>query len=93
MREEDKDQELVTYRVTLGEEEDYRATYSIRPLSRFQIFKLGLIGLLGLAMAAVFLFMTFIVGFILAIPLVLLGLFWYFRLVWLGRIRTKRDRF
>lgn len=93
MGEEEKDQELVTYQVTLGGEEDHRTTYSIRPLSRFQIFKLTLIGLLGLAMAAIFLFATFIIGFILAIPLVLLGLFWYFRLAWLGRTRYKRDRF
>ena len=93
MRKEDEDQELVTYRVTLGGSEEPRTTYSIRPLSRFQIFKLTLIGLLGLAMVAIFLFATFIVGLLLAIPLVLLGLFWYFRLVWLGRTRYKRDRF
>ena len=90
---EEEDQQLVTYRVTLGGEEDHRTIYSIPPLSRFQIFKLGLIGLLGLAMAAVFLFTTFIIGLIVTIPLMLLGFILYLRLIWMGRSRYKRDRF
>ena len=93
MWEEEKDQELVAYQVTLGGDEDHRATYSIRPLSRFQLFKLTLMGLLGLTIAAVFLFATFIIGLIVAIPLILLGFIFYLRLVWMGRSRYKRDRF
>lgn len=87
MAEEEENQDLMVHRVIPDESEDYRTTYSVQPLSRFQLFKMTLAGLVGLVLTAGFLFLVFIIGFIVTLPLVLAGFIWYLRLRWRGRFR------
>ncbi|HLG21877.1 MAG TPA: hypothetical protein VI382_03615 [Candidatus Manganitrophaceae bacterium] len=65
----------------------------LRPLGRFQLFKLGMIALFGLSIAIAFFLAAFFIGLILAIPLALVLILWRLRIAWRSGRGSRIDYF
>jgi hypothetical protein len=59
--------------------------------SKLQLLKWSLVGWLGLAVAMAFLFAAVIIGLLIALPLVVVGMFWLIVMVWRGKVRIRRE--
>jgi len=61
-----------------------------RSLSRLQLLKWSLAALLALSVGIAFFLAAFVIGLILAIPLIVMGLVWLASMAWRGKIRIRR---
>jgi hypothetical protein len=62
-----------------------------RPASRWQVLKWGLRALGGLSLLIAFLLAAFVIGLLLALPLIVLGIGWLVIMASRGTIRIRRD--
>ena len=61
--------------------------------TKMQIILWGIFGLLGLSVLTAILFISFVIGLFLAIPLIFLGMLWILSQILRGKIRIHRDSF
>jgi hypothetical protein len=62
-----------------------------RPVSRLQILKWGLRALAALSLLIAFLLAAFVIGLLLALPLIVLGIVWLIIMASRGKIRVRRE--
>ena len=79
------------YRITFGER-TWRGGPTLRPLSRLERLKFGLLALFALTIFLAVLISAFFVGLVLAIPLTLLWTIWLARISWRLRMRSRLHR-
>ncbi len=80
----DEEKEVISHPITIEVDPggDFRnpGDQFSRPPTRFEKFKLALMGILVFSVMLAVLSLAFFVGLILAIPLIIAGLFWYWRM-------------
>lgn len=80
----DEEKQKISYPIVI--EEDSEGDFHnpgeqlFRPPTRFEKFKFALLGILALSVMLTILSLALFVGLILAVPLIIAGLFWYWRM-------------
>ena len=62
-----------------------------RPVSKLELLKWGLLALVALSILIAFLLAAFVIGLLLAVPLVVLGILWLISIAWRGKIKIHRN--
>jgi len=80
----DEEKQIISYPIVIegdseGESHNPGEQF-FRPPTRLERFKLALFGILAFSVMLTILSLAFFVGLILAVPLIIAGLFWYWRM-------------
>jgi hypothetical protein len=81
------------YRIIVKDNLNLQKNGPLQTPTKFQIMLWGIFTLLGLSVLTALLFASFVIGLLLAIPLVFLGLLWILSLVLRGKFHLHRGSF
>ena len=81
------------YRIIIKDNLNLQKNGPLQTPTKFQVMLWGIFALLGLSVLAATLFASFVIGLLLAIPLIFLGLLWMLSLVIRGKIHIRRGSF
>ena len=91
MLEKLPEEERARYRVVIGNRA-WGGGPTLRPFSRLERLKFGLMAPLCLTVLLAVLVSAFFIGLILAIPLTVLWMIWMTRIAWRLRMRSRLNR-
>ncbi len=74
-------EKMVSYKVTV-KSHPTGESYTVKPLSKFHLLMWSIVGLLAVSVVLAFFLAAFAIALVLAVPLVLLGLFRFVRIAW-----------
>ena len=72
---------MVSYKVSVRSH-PAGESYTVKPLSKFQLLMWSIVGLLAGSVVLAFFLAAFAIALVLAVPLILLGIFRFIRLAW-----------
>ncbi len=74
-------EKMVSYKVSVRSH-PAGESYTVKPLSKFQLLMWSIVGLLAGSVVLAFFLAAFAIALVLAVPLILLGIFRFIRLAW-----------
>lgn len=80
----DSKEKMEDYKIEI--QNRFEESEHIKPVSKLQIIKYGIIALLILSVAIAVFFAAFIIGLLLILPFALLVMLWFIYMVWRGKL-------